>query len=82
MSSIVILSADFMILRLTTGHENVLSPLGQRVARDGAFTSRRESGEGVWVCYFHGSEESQQLLLEWTLLSQCPASSGKIARWK
>ena len=44
-----------MILRLTTCHENALSPchenalspLGERVARDGAFTSRRGSGEGV-----------------------------------
>ncbi len=42
-----------MILRLTTVHENgrawnpVLSPLGERVARDGAFTSRRGTGEGV-----------------------------------
>jgi len=39
-----------MILRLTTCHENeklALSPLGERVARDGALTSRRESGEGV-----------------------------------
>jgi hypothetical protein len=33
-----------MILRLTTCHENALSPLGERVARDGAFTSRRGSG--------------------------------------
>jgi hypothetical protein len=28
------------------------------VARDGAFTSRRGSGEGVRVRHFHGSEES------------------------
>jgi len=52
-----------MILRLTTCHENALSPLGERVGRDGAFTSRRESGEGVRVCYFHGSEESGSALL-------------------
>jgi hypothetical protein len=28
------------------------------VARDGAFISRRGSGEGVRFRYFHGSEES------------------------
>jgi hypothetical protein len=46
----VISRADFMILRLTTSHENensALSPLGERVARDGAFISRRGPGEGV-----------------------------------
>ena len=43
----VILSADFMTLRLTTVHENALSPLGERVDRDGAFTSRSGPGEGV-----------------------------------
>jgi len=48
-----------MILRLTTRHENALSPLGERVARDGAFTGRRGLGEGVLVCYFQGSEESR-----------------------
>jgi hypothetical protein len=39
-----------MILRLTTMYENgkpPLSPLGERVARDGAFISRRGPGEGV-----------------------------------
>jgi len=39
-----------MILRLTTIHENgkpPLSPLGERVDRDGVFISRRGSGEGV-----------------------------------
>ena len=39
-----------MNLRLTTVHENenpALSPLGERVARDGAFISRRGTGEGV-----------------------------------
>ena len=44
-----------MILRLTTCHENALPPFGERLARDGAFTSRRGSGEGARVCYFHGS---------------------------
>jgi len=33
-----------MILRLTTCYENALAPLGERVARDGVFTSRRGSG--------------------------------------
>jgi len=47
-----------MILWLTTVHENDLSPLGERVDRDGAFTSRRGPGEGVLVRYSHGSEES------------------------
>jgi len=53
-------SADSMILRLTTVHENEqpsLAPLGERVARAGAFTSRCGSGEGGPVPYFHGSEE-------------------------
>ena len=39
-----------MIHRLTTVHENenpALSPLGERVARDGAFISRCGTGEGV-----------------------------------
>jgi hypothetical protein len=45
-----------MILRLTTCRENALSPLGERVARNGAFISRGGSGEGVLVRYFHGSE--------------------------
>ena len=39
-----------MILRLTTMYENgepPLSPLGERVAHDGAFISRRGPGEGV-----------------------------------
>jgi hypothetical protein len=48
-------SEDFMIVWLTTCHEYALSPLGERVARDGAFTSRRESGEGVPVRYYHGA---------------------------
>ena len=46
----VIPSADIMILRLTTMYENgnpPLSPLGERVAHDGVFISRRGSGEGV-----------------------------------
>jgi hypothetical protein len=54
----VILSEDFVIHRLTTDHENALSPLGERVARDRAFISRRGSGKGVRFRYFHGSEES------------------------
>jgi len=33
------------------------TPWGERVGRDGAFTSRRGSGEGVLVLYLHGSEE-------------------------
>jgi hypothetical protein len=45
-----------MILRPTTRRENAPSPLGQRVAHDGAFISRSGSGEGVLVRYFHGSE--------------------------
>ena len=48
--STVILSADIMIIRLTTRHENgipALSPLGERVDRDGVFISRRGPGEGV-----------------------------------
>ena len=39
-----------MILRLTTMYENgepPLSPLGEGVAHDGAFISRRGPGEGV-----------------------------------
>ena len=39
-----------MILRLTTMYENgkpPLSPLGERVAHDGVFVSRRGPGEGV-----------------------------------
>jgi hypothetical protein len=48
-----------MSLRLTICHENALSPLGERVACDGAFISRRGSGEGVQARYFHGSEESR-----------------------
>ena len=32
---------------LTIRHENALAPLGERVARDGVFTSRRGPGEGV-----------------------------------
>ncbi|SPE32158.1 hypothetical protein SBA2_670024 [Acidobacteriia bacterium SbA2] len=51
-----------MILRLTTGQENALSPLGERVACDGAFISRRGPGEGVRVRYFHGSEGSLKLI--------------------
>jgi hypothetical protein len=49
-STTVILSEDFMTLRLTTMHENgkpLLSPLGERVAHDGVFISRRGPGEGV-----------------------------------
>jgi len=53
-------SADPTILRITTYHENALSPLGERVARDGVLTSRRGSGEGVLVRYFQGREESRQ----------------------
>jgi hypothetical protein len=48
--SLVILGEDIMILRLTTIYENgkpPLSPLGERVARDGVFISRRGPGEGV-----------------------------------
>jgi hypothetical protein len=59
----VILSEDFMILRLTSDHENTLSPWGERVARDGAFISRRGSGEGVRVRCVHGSEGSRQFLI-------------------
>jgi hypothetical protein len=38
-----------MILRLTTVYENGTppSPLGEKVARDGVFISRRGPGEGV-----------------------------------
>ena len=39
-----------MIFRITTMHENgkpPLSPLGERVAHDGVFISRRRPGEGV-----------------------------------
>ncbi|SPE29493.1 hypothetical protein SBA2_450109 [Acidobacteriia bacterium SbA2] len=35
---------------------NTLAPLGERVARDGVFTSRCGSGEGVHVCYSHGEK--------------------------
>ena len=45
-----VLSEDFMILRLTTMYENgkpPLSPLGERVAHNGVFISRRGPGEGV-----------------------------------
>ena len=48
-----ILSENSMTLRLTSGQENekpAFSPLGERVARDGACTSRRGSGEGVAAC--------------------------------
>jgi len=48
-----------MTLRFTTCHENALSPLGERVARDGAFTSRGGSGKGVRLRYVHGSKESR-----------------------
>jgi hypothetical protein len=41
-----------MILRLTTCHENALSPLGEGVARDGTFTGRRGSGEGSGFAVF------------------------------
>ena len=37
------------------------SPLGERVAHDGAFISRRGSGEGVIVRYLQASEESTQM---------------------
>jgi hypothetical protein len=47
-----------MILWLTTCRGNALSPLGERVARDGALTSRRGSSEGVPDLYFHCSGES------------------------
>jgi hypothetical protein len=46
-----------MILRLTTGHENALSPLGERVARDGAFSRRagwvRGSGFAIFMAVAH-----------------------------
>jgi hypothetical protein len=48
-----------MIRRLTTTHENgkpPLSPLGERVARDGVFISRRGPGEGVPRIFMHGGE--------------------------
>jgi len=48
-----------MILRLTTGHEETLSPLGERVAHDGALTSRRGSGEGVLDRCFQSNEGSR-----------------------
>jgi hypothetical protein len=51
----VIPSQGFMVLWLTTRHENALSLLAERVARDGAFTSQSGSGEGVPVRYLHGS---------------------------
>jgi hypothetical protein len=50
-----------MILRLIACHENAVSPLGERVARDGAFTGRRGSGEGVLFRHFNGSEESHSV---------------------
>ena len=42
-----------MIFRLATCRDNALSPLGERVARDGVLTSRRGTGEGVptWSPY-------------------------------
>jgi hypothetical protein len=43
---VVILRADFMIRRLTTGHENALSPLGEWVASDGVFISPSADGVG------------------------------------
>jgi hypothetical protein len=52
-----------MRFRLTTCHENALSPLGERVGRDGAFTSRRGSGEGGLGRYFLRSEESLQFFV-------------------
>jgi hypothetical protein len=48
-----------MILRLTTIYENgkpPLSPLGERVAHDGVFISRRGPGEGVPGIFMHGGE--------------------------
>ncbi|SPE30267.1 hypothetical protein SBA2_50006 [Acidobacteriia bacterium SbA2] len=39
--------------------DDALSPLGERVARDGVFTSRRGSGEGVVVSWPPDSEESR-----------------------
>jgi len=52
-----------MSLRLTICHENALSPLGERVACDGAFISRRGPGEGVRARYFHGGEGSLQFVV-------------------
>ena len=42
-------------------HDNALSPLGERVARDGGFISRRGSGEGVLFRCLNGREGSLQL---------------------
>jgi hypothetical protein len=60
-----------MNLRLSTCNENALSPLGERVARDGDFISRRGPGEGVPVRYFHGSEGFPQWLLGVQLITNC-----------
>ena len=53
----VVLGRDFMILRLTAGDENALSPLGERVARDGAFSRRagwvRGSGFAIFMAVAH-----------------------------
>jgi len=38
-----------------------LSPLGERVDRDGAFISRRGPGEGVRAGRFQGGGESTQM---------------------
>jgi hypothetical protein len=52
-----------VILRCAAAHGNALSPLGERVACDGAFISRRGPGEGVRARYFHGGEGSLQFVV-------------------
>jgi hypothetical protein len=61
-----------MILWLTTCHENALSPVGERVARDGAFTSRRGPGEGVWFAIFIAAKDprSWSRIVEKTLTAE------------
>ena len=50
-----------MILRLTTCRENALAPLGERVARDGAFISRRGPGAGFQLAIFKAVAHARRL---------------------
>ena len=53
-----------MILRLTTVYENgkpPLSPLGERVAHDGVFISRRGPGEGVSIFMHDGEPQDHEV---------------------
>jgi hypothetical protein len=50
-----------MIFRLTTCHEIALSPLGERAACDGAFISRRGSGEGACFALFMAVAHARRL---------------------